>query len=406
MDLHLHLPPIARLAAVALLFMFIPRISSLLRIPTVVCYIFVGMVLGPHGAGVIPRHHEVTDFLGEFGKILLMFFIGLEVELHQLRRSGGKAVAFGLMTFIIPMTAGVGLGLYFGYGPVGAMLVGSLLSSHTLIAFPILQRSGFAQLPSVTIAVGATALSDVLSLLLLAVALTTFQSGFRPEAVLWQVGQLLVFTAVVVFTIGKFGRWLFDRFGRTDEASFWLLVAIAALAATSAELLGLESILGAFIAGLAANTAARATPGRERLKSFGDIFFIPAFFLVTGFLIDLHVLWETIVSNSWLVLGLILVLLISKWLAAEIMGRAWGYGRTERNLIASLTFPQVAATLAAALVGYEAIDSAGKRLLDASMLNAVLVLVTVTSILGPVLTQACIKRLPAVKEQAAARGVH
>ena len=88
------------------------------------------------------------------------------------------------------------------------------------------------------------------------------------------------------------------------------------------------------------------------------------------------------------------------------MGRAWGYERTERSLIASLTFPQVAATLAATLVGYEAVDSSGQRLLDASMLNAVLVLVTVTSIIGPVLTQACIKRLPAVKEQAAARGVH
>lgn len=65
----------------------------------------------------------------------------------------------------------------------------------------------------------------------------------------------------------------------------------------------------------------------------------------------------------------------------------------DRGLMASLTMPQVAATLAAALVGYQTINKAGERLLDAAMLNTVLVLVVVTSVVGPVLTEHYIRRL-------------
>jgi Kef-type K+ transport system membrane component KefB len=88
-----------------------------------------------------------------------------------------------------------------------------------------------------------------------------------------------------------------------------------------------------------------------------------------------------------LVIGIIGALLIGKWLAAEIAGRSFGYSRAARQTMWSLTLPQVAATLAATLVAFDTFDSAGHRLIDERLLNAVLVLMLTTAILGPVLTE-------------------
>ena len=104
-------------------------------------------------------------------------------------------------------------------------------------------------------------------------------------------------------------------------------------------------------------------------------------------------LGHTLLTGLPLVLAIVCGLIISKWLAAEFAGRVWHLPADERGLMASLTLPQVAATLAAALVGYGTVNSAGVRLLDEHILNTVLVLVVVTSIVGPVLTERYVHRL-------------
>lgn len=110
------------------------------------------------------------------------------------------------------------------------------------------------------------------------------------------------------------------------------------------------------------------------------------FFIVTGFLINPLVFFRSLIDNFPLVCGVILALLVGKFIAAEIAGRAFHYNLAERMTVWSLTLPQVAATLAAALVAYDTFNSAGQRLVDDRLLNVVLVLMLTTAILGPVLT--------------------
>ena len=88
-----------------------------------------------------------------------------------------------------------------------------------------------------------------------------------------------------------------------------------------------------------------------------------------------------------MVAGIIATLVLGKWIAATVVGRAFGYTPAARVTMWALTLPQVAATLAATLVAYHTVNSDGQRLLDERMLNAVLVLMVATSILGPVLTE-------------------
>ena len=120
---------------------------------------------------------------------------------------------------------------------------------------------------------------------------------------------------------------------------------------------------------------------------FGNSLFIPIFFVATGFLIDPVVFFRSIAQHFALTAGIILALLIGKWVAAEIAVRAFKYSHAARMTMWSLTLPQVAATLAAALVAYDIFNPAGQRLLDGHLPYAVLVMMLTTSILGPILTE-------------------
>ena len=137
----------------------------------------------------------------------------------------------------------------------------------------------------------------------------------------------------------------------------------------------------------------RDKPAKEKLEFFGTSFFIPIFFIVTGFLIDPLTFFESLTTNFPLASAVILALLVGKWIAAQIAGRVFGYTPAARITMWSLTLPQVAATLAATLVAFDTRNPAGQRLIDSRLLNVVLVLMLTTSILGPVLTEHFAPRL-------------
>jgi Kef-type K+ transport system membrane component KefB len=165
------------------------------------------------------------------------------------------------------------------------------------------------------------------------------------------------------------------------------MLAIMAVAGAIADLINLPGIVGAFLAGLAVNGAVRDNPARTKLEFFGKALFIPSFFIVTGLLIDPVAFAGSLIDHFPLALGIIVALLAGKWIAAASVGRAFGYAPAARLAMWALTLPQVAATLAAAIVAYDTRNVAGERMLDDTMLNAVLVLMLATSILGPVLTE-------------------
>ena len=380
----LDLPPLARFAISLLGVMAVRWAGPRLRLPDCVGYILLG---------VLPQHAAVADFFAELGKLLLMFFVGLDIDLDEFLLVRRRAGLFGLATFSLPLVAGMGVAHVFGYGSVSALLIGSLIASHTLIAFPMVSAAGLAPRPSVIVTVGATVLTDMLSLLTLAACLTTHRTGFAPVAIMVQIAELIIFAAILLCVVRPLARRAVLALGGGEQASFTLLLIVVSAAAVAAEAIQLEGIIGAFLAGMAVNEAVKSSGAKEKLEFVGNSVFIPAFFIVTGFLIDLRLLVVTLTTDLPLVLSIIMALIVGKWAAAECSGRAFSFGATDRLLATSLTLPQVAATLAAALVSYDALNAVGERLIDARMLNAILVLVVVTAILGPVLTERAIARL-------------
>src|SRR6516162_1945979 len=125
-----HLPLLVRFALVLAIFLFIPPLCRRLRIPPGVGLLLAGVALGPSGLHTLPNAAPVAGFFAEVGKLLLMFFAGLEIDLSQFRRTGGRSLVFGFLTFSIPLAVGAGVGVLAGYGWLAAVVIGSLMASH------------------------------------------------------------------------------------------------------------------------------------------------------------------------------------------------------------------------------------------------------------------------------------
>jgi Kef-type K+ transport system membrane component KefB len=383
----LALPTLAKFAIAMAVIVSVPWLSRRVQLPPVVGLLLSGVVLGPHGLDLIGENRPIADFFADLGKLLLMFFAGLEIDLARFREAQRRTVVFGLLTTALPQLLGTAVGLLLGYGVLGAVVLGSLLASHTLLGAPIVARLGLVRLEPITITFGATVMSDTLSLLVFAVCLATYKSGFSISVLLVQVAEIAVFVPLILIGLSRLGAYILEKLEDHEEEYFISMLIIVAVTGVLAQAINLPGIVGAFLAGLAINAAAHAKPAKEKLEFVGNSFFIPIFFIVTGFLIDPPVFLSSIVHNGTLIAGIIGALLVGKWLAAEIAGRSFGYSQAARQTMWSLTLPQVAATLAATLVAFDTFDPAGHRLIDERLLNAVLVLMLTTAILGPVLTE-------------------
>jgi Kef-type K+ transport system membrane component KefB len=397
----MHLPLMARFAIALIVVLTVPPLCQRIRLPAAVGLLLAGVVLGPSGLHVAPQHGEVAHFFADVGKLLLMFFAGLEIDLAQFQRVRNRSLGFGVATFAFPFAAGAAVGYGFGYGLIGALLIGSLLASHTLLGFPIVQRLGLVRNEAVTVSIGATVFTDVASLLVLALCIPIHTAGFSATAFGIQLLQLAIYVPVVIFGLGAAAKYLMHKVVKTKEGQFLVMLLVVAIAAVGAEAIHLEGIIGAFLAGLAVNRAVHQSQAKSELEFLGNSLFIPMFFITIGFLIDVRVFLDTLASNLALVMGIVGGLILSKWIAALVTQNAFGYSRREGLMMWSLSLPQVAATLAAALTAYQAKAVDGTRLIDEPVLNSIIVLMVATSLLGPILTEIFGKQMAAQPQEAA-----
>src|SRR5262249_45346117 len=185
-----HLPTLARLAIVLCVFLTVPALCRQVRLPAVVGLLAAGVVIGPSGLQIAPEHGEISQFFAEIGKLLLMFFAGVEINLTQFQRVRRRALAFGVASFGVPLVLGTALGCLLGYGLLSALLIGSVFASHTLLGYPIVQRLGLVRNEAVTVTIGATIFTDIAAPLVVAGAIPLQTAGFSPSAFLLRVGEL------------------------------------------------------------------------------------------------------------------------------------------------------------------------------------------------------------------------
>lgn len=394
-DFNLNLPitdPTWIFLLVLLIILFAPMVLGRLRIPHIIGMILAGVVIGEHGFNILARDSSFELF-GKVGLYYIMFLAGLEMNMGDFKQNRGKAVVLGLLAFVIPMALGFITNMtVLKYGFITSVLLASMYASHTLVAYPIVIRYGVSRHRSVSIAVGGTAVTDTLTLLVLAVIGGLFKGESSEMFWLWLVVKVIFLGFLIIFFFPRIGRWFFRKYD-DNVMQFIFVLAMVFLGAGLMEFVGMEGILGAFLAGLVLNRLIpHVSPLMNHLEFVGNALFIPYFLIGVGMLIDIKILFG---HGDALKVAVVMttVALASKWIASWLTQKIYKMKAIERELMFGLSNAQAAATLAAVLVGYNIILPNGERLLNEDVLNGTIVLILFTCIISSFATERAARKL-------------
>ncbi len=371
--------PVTDFAILLAVILTMPPLFERLKLPGLVGLLFAGVLLGSSGLNLLNSNSETMKLLSDIGKIYLMFVAGLEIDLELFRRTRNRSLGFGFTTFAVPLTTGTIVGRLFGMDWNASILIGSLLASHTLLAYPIVRRLGVVNNEAVTVTVGATIFTDIGALLVLAICVGINKGDFSATSLIILLVSLAIYATAILFGLDWFGKEFFRR-TKNDQGNQFLFVLLALfLTSVGAELIGVEQIVGAFLAGLAVNDVVGNGPVKEKVEFVGSVLFIPIFFVNMGLLLDLQAFIKTL-DTIGLTLLIVGGLIGSKFLAAFLVKGLYRYSWQQTLTMWSLSLPQVAATLAAAVVGFQ------QKIIGESVLNSVILMMLVTAVLGPLIT--------------------
>lgn len=359
---------------------FVLGLAPSLRLPAVVLEIVAGIVIGPSVLGWVSIDDSIR-VLATIGLVFLLFLAGLEIDFRELK---GRAVRLTGIGFLLSF--GIAIGLAFvlkGAGLVETPLfVAIVLTATSLgIVVPVLKDSNEISSSFGQLVVAAATIADFAAIILLSLFFSREATGIGTQLVL--LGGLALFAvAVALFLAGAERSMsissLFRRLQDTTaqirvRGAFVLLVGLAAVA----EHLGLEVILGAFIAGavltlIDTDRAMTHPQFRLKLEAAGYGIFIPIFFVASGVGFDLDALTES-ASTLVLVPVFLAVLLAVRGLPALLYRGSIGGRRTAvAALLQSTSLPFI---VAAAQIGMElgTISAAtGAALVGAGILSVLL----------------------------------
>ncbi|HLO87014.1 MAG TPA: cation:proton antiporter [Nostocaceae cyanobacterium] len=368
-------------AILLVVILVVPTLFKRLRLPGLVGLVCSGVLLGPSGWHLFQSGSPILNLLSDIGLVYLLFITGLEFDLQLFRQQQSRALGFGIVTFILPLFVGAFIGhRLLGFNWNTSILIGSLLASYTLLAYPIISRLGVVNNEAITVTVGATIVNNLGTFLLLAVCLSLPQAGELSMAKLGTIlGEIIIYFLIILEGFNWLGQEFFRRSG-DDEANKFLFVFLSVfLAAGVAQLLGIEKIIGVFLAGIAVNKVVGEGPVKEKLMSIGSWLFIPIFFVDLGLLISVPGLFAQYRTIELLLL-ILAGLLVSKFMATVLAKLIYHYNWQETLTMWSLSVPLVGTTLAVAVVGYEA------KILPPEVFNMTIALSLITSLLGTWLT--------------------
>jgi Kef-type K+ transport system membrane component KefB/nucleotide-binding universal stress UspA family protein len=388
--------PVLKFLIILLIILFVPIVSDRFKLPHLLGMIMAGVIIGPYGLNLLARDSSII-LSGTAGLLYIMFLAGLEIDMKDFRTNALKSTLLGLYGFIIPMIMGTLAGVYIlGFSVMTSVLLASMFASHTLITYPIVSKLGIAKNLAVNISVGSTLITNVLSLLVLAVIVGMNTGELSSYFWVTMAIYFIAFTLVIVYVFPLIGRWFFKRY--SDNVSQYIFVlAMVFLGAVLSQLAGIEAIIGAFMSGLALNRLIPHTsPLMNRIDFVGNAIFIPFFLIGVGMLIDYRAFSN--LETVFVAVMMSVVATLSKFAAAWISQKNFKFNAQERLLIFGLTNAQAAATLAAVLVGYNIVlgetpDGHPIRLLNENVLNGTIIMILVTCTIASFATQKSAKKI-------------
>ncbi len=396
-DILLTLPlkePSSIFFAVLAILLVVPLIFNRLRIPYIIGLIAAGIAVGPYGFNILARDASFEIF-GEVGILYLMFLAGGEIDMYNLKRNYHSGIIFGLLTFALPLGAGLlCMVLLPDISVMSMAIIAVMFASHTLLTYPIVQRFGLTTSRGAVIAVCGTIVAVLLALMVLAAIVQAVSDAAIADAIptfsfsssAWLILKCIVYVCALGWLTPIVTRFFLRKFN-DGITQFVYILAMVLLFAEVARLIGVASILGAFYAGLVLN---RFIPSRStlmsRLEFVGNAIFIPYFLIGVGMLINIRLLvqgWDVLYTAGVMTL----LALVSKWISALAIQKILRLGKLQRRMIFGLTSGKAAATIAATLIGYQ------YGLLSETVMNGAVLMILGCCIVSSIVTQSTAIRL-------------
>ena len=392
---YLHLPitdPTWIFFLVLCVILFAPMIFSKLHIPHLIGMILAGVLIGEHGLNILERDASFELF-GKVGIYFIMFLAGLEMDLQNLKQNRTKGFIFGAFTSAIPFVFGFVAGYFFlDYSPAASLLLACIFASHTLVAYPIVGRYGLSKSPAVTISVAATMVALLSALLFLAGISGTFKGSNDVWFWLFFGLKFAVYIFGMFFFVPRLVRVFFRRYSE-PVIQFTFTLAVVLFAAATAEMCGLEGILGAFLAGLVLNRfVPNTSPLMNRIEFVGNALFIPYFLIGVGMLVNVAPMFHEGKAVA-VVAIMVFAGTLSKWLAAVLSRKLFRMSRSEGVMMFGLTEAHAAGALAMVMVGVNLEVAPGVPLMNNAVLDGVVMMILISCIISSIATDQAAKKM-------------
>lgn len=386
---------------VLLVILVSPVVMGKLRIPHIIGMVLAGVALGEYGFNILDRD-DSFELFGRVGLYYIMFLASLELDTESIRRRGGHMAGYGLLTFAIPfvLTIVVSLGP-LGYSPQASLLLGCIMASNTLVAYPIVVRHGLQRKPAVALSVGATMIALLLSLVLTAAIVAANGGGCGVAFWALFAFKLAAYCAVVMLVVPRLTRYFLRRYSDAVMHFIFVMVMLFLCAALS-EATGIEGIFGAFTAGLILNRyIPRVSPLMNRIEFIGNALFIPYFLIGVGMLINVRLLFAG-GAIVWVVAAIVFFGTAGKALAAYLSCFVARLPWSSGHMMFGLTSAHAAGAIAMVMVGLRLKGSDGQPLVSDDMLNGVVIMILFTCIISSIVTQRAAQTI-VVRDQDVAR---
>ena len=371
---------------VLLIILSAPIIMGKLRIPHIIGMVLAGMLVGRYGLNILERDSSFELF-GKVGLLYIMFLAGLEMDLESVKKNSQRIVLFGLLTCLVPLLVTYFMAIWLlDYTSQASFLLGCIMASNTLITYPIISRYGLQRHSSVMLSVGSSMLSLFLALMMLAALAASYGEeagfGFWVKFLLRFFG----FCLVLAWAIPRLSRYFLRRYSDA-VMQFIFVLSVMFFSAALSELIGVEGIVGAFLAGLILNRyIPKVSPLMNRIEFIGNALFIPYFLIGVGMLINVSTLFQS-THMLWVVALIAFFGTFGKALAAYLSSMLFRLPKSAGNMMFGLTCAHAAGAIAMVMVGMRLEVSPGHYLVNDEILNGVVIMILITCIISTLMTE-------------------
>jgi len=371
---------------VLLIILFAPIVMSKLRIPHIIGMVLAGVMIGQYGFDILERDNSFELF-GRVGLYYIMFLAGLEMDMEGVKKHTRRFLIFGLLTCFVPLIMTYVMAItILDYSPAASFLLGCIMASNTLIAYPIIGRYGLQRHQSVGLSVGSSMISLFMALVMLAALSGSFES--RSGWLFWIlfIVKFAAFCVGSVILVPKLTRYFLRRY--SDAVMQYIFVlGIMFLSAALTSLIGIEGIFGAFFSGLILSRyIPRVSPLMNRIEFIGNALFIPYFLIGVGMLINVRTIFSGI-EMVWIVFLIVFFGTFGKAVAAYFSSLLFRLSKADGNMMFGLTSAHAAGAIAMVMVGISLEVAPGEYLINDITLNGVVMMILFTCVISTLMTE-------------------